>query len=151
MRHEKTKIDYNTGEVTEVNANFVQLYDDKIPLLISMMKENMTATELFLFLIGNMDKQNAIIISQTAMAEATGYSRQTINKSIKYLVDKKVLAIFKSGFSNIYAINSQIVWRSNAKGKKYALFDARVYISKSEQDPIFSSEVVSIIRKKGTK
>ena len=98
-----------------------------------------------------MDKQNAIIISQTAMAEATGYSRQTINKSIKYLVDKKVLAIFKSGFSNIYAINSQIVWRSNAKGKKYALFDARVYISKSEQDPIFSSEVVSIIRKKGTK
>ena len=151
MRHEKTKIDYSTGEVTRVNANFIQFYNDKLPFVNSMIKDDATAVRLFLFLVEHMDKRNAIIISQQAISEALELNRRTIIRCIKYLVEKKALTIFKSGTSNIYAINSQIVWRSNADGKEYALFDARVYISKSEQDPIFSSEVVSIIRKKGTK
>ena len=151
MRHEKTKIDYSTGEVTRVNTNFIQFYNDKLPFVNSMIKEDATAVRLFLFLVEHMDKRNAIIISQQAISEALGLNRRTIIRCIKYLVEKKALTIFKSGTSNIYAINSQIVWRSNADGKEYALFDARVYISKSEQDPIFSSEVVSIVRKKGTK
>lgn len=151
MRHEKTKIDYNTGEVTRVNTNFIQFYNDKLPFVNSMIKDDATAVRLFLFLVEHMDKRNAIIISQQAISEALELNRRTIIRCIKYLVEKKALTIFKSGTSNIYAINSQIVWRSNADGKEYALFDARVYISKSEQDPIFSSEVVSIVRKKGTK
>ena len=151
MRHEKTKIDYSTGEVTRVNANFIQFYNDKLPFVNSMIKDDATAVRLFLFLVEHMDKRNAIIISQQAISEALELNRRTIIRCIKYLVEKKALTIFKSGTSNIYAINSQIVWRSNADGKEYALFDARVYISKSEQDPIFSSEVVSIVRKKGNK
>lgn len=149
MKHEKTKIDYTSGEISEVNANFIQFYEDKLPLISIMIDENATATKLFLFLVRHMDKRNAIIISQQAITEALGLTRQTISKCIKYLTDKKVLAIFKSGTSNIYAINSQIVWKTNANGKKYALFDARVYITKSEQEtPLFDSEVVSIVRKK---
>ncbi len=149
MKHEATKVNYETGEVTEVNANFVQLYQDKMPFLISMIRENSTAANVFLFLVEHMDKRNAIIISQQAIAEGLGLTRKTIHTAVKYLREKKALEIFKSGTSNIYAINSQIVWKTNANGKKYALFDARVYITKSEQEtPLFNSEVVSIVRKK---
>ena len=151
MKHESTKINFETGEITEVNANFVQVYVDKIDFITNLIIDNPRATAVFMFLIKHMDKRNAIIISQQAISEALGLNRRTIIRCIKYLVEKKALTIFKSGTSNIYAINSQIVWRSNADGKEYALFDARVYISKSEQDPIFSSEVVSIVRKKGNK
>ena len=121
MRHEKTKIDYSTGEVTRVNANFIQFYNDKLPFVNSMIKDDATAVRLFLFLVEHMDKRNAIIISQQAISEALELNRRTIIRCIKYLVEKKALTIFKSGTSNIYAINSQIVWRSNADGKEYAL------------------------------
>ena len=151
MKHESTKLNFETGEVTEVNANFVQVYVDKIDFITNLIIDNPRATAVFMFLIKHMDKRNAIIISQQAISEAMGISRKTVYSSIKYLIDKKALTIYKSGTSNIYAVNSQIAWKATANGKKYALFDARVYISKSEQDPIFSSEVVSIIRKKGNK
>ena len=151
MKHESTKLNFETGEVTEVNANFVQVYVDKIDFITNLIIDNPRATAVFMFLIKHMDKRNAIIISQQAISEAMGISRKTVYSSIKYLIDKKALTIYKSGTSNIYAVNSQIAWKATANGKRYALFDARVYISKSEQDPIFSSEVVSIIRKKGTK
>ena len=151
MKHESTKLNFETGEVTEVNANFVQVYVDKIDFITNLIIDNPRATAVFMFLIKHMDKRNAIIISQQAISEAMGISRKTVYSSIKYLIDKKALTIYKSGTSNIYAVNSQIAWKATANGKKYALFDARVYISKSEQDPIFSSEVVSIVRKKGTK
>ena len=151
MKHESTKINFETGEITEVNANFVQVYVDKIDFITNLIIDNPRATAVFMFLIKHMDKRNAIIISQQAISEAMGISRKTVYSSIKYLIDKKALTIYKSGTSNIYAVNSQIAWKATANGKKYALFDARVYISKSEQDPIFSSEVVSIVRKKGTK
>jgi adenine-specific DNA methylase len=151
MKHESTKINFETGEITEVNANFVQVYVDKIDFITNLIIDNPRATAVFMFLIKHMDKRNAIIISQQAISEAMGISRKTVYSSIKYLIDKKALTIYKSGTSNIYAVNSQIAWKATANGKRYALFDARVYISKSEQDPIFSSEVVSIVRKKGTK
>ena len=151
MKHESTKLNFETGEVTEVNANFVQVYVDKIDFITNLIIDNPRATAVFMFLIKHMDKRNAIIISQQAISEAMGISRKTVYSSIKYLIDKKALTIYKSGTSNIYAVNSQIAWKATANGKRYALFDARVYISKSEQDPIFSSEVVSIVRKKGTK
>lgn len=151
MKHESTKINFETGEITEVNANFVQVYVDKIDFITNLIIDNPRATAVFMFLIKHMDKRNAIIISQQAISEAMGISRKTVYSSIKYLIDKKALTIYKSGTSNIYAVNSQIAWKATANGKRYALFDARVYISKSEQDPIFSSEVVSIVRKKGNK
>lgn len=151
MKHESTKINFETGEITEVNANFVQVYVDKIDFITNLIIDNPRATAVFMFLIKHMDKRNAIIISQQAISEAMGISRKTVYSSIKYLIDKRALTIYKSGTSNIYAVNSQIAWKATANGKRYALFDARVYISKSEQDPIFSSEVVSIVRKKGTK
>lgn len=152
MKHESTKINFETGEITEVNANFVQVYVDKIDFITNLIIDNPRATAVFMFLIKHMDKRNAIIISQQAISEAMGISRKTVYSSIKYLIDKKALTIYKSGTSNIYAINSQIAWKTTANGKRYALFDARVYITKSEQvTPVFSSEVISVIKKKGLK
>ncbi len=49
----------------------------------------------------------------------------------------------KSGNTSIYAVNAQIAWKSDANGKRFALFDAAVYISETEQEgPLFSTDLV---------
>jgi hypothetical protein len=144
MTHEKEVVDYSTGEVENVNNNFVQLYIDKIPILLEIMKENRTAGSLFLWLVQHMDKRNALVVSQTALSEALGLARRTLQYSIIYLKEKKALTVLKSGNTNIYAINAQIAWKSTANGKKYALFDAAVYIAESEQEgPLFNAQLVA--------
>lgn len=143
MAHEKNIIDPETGEVTKVNSGFVQLYEDKIPLVIEIMAENQSAGKVLLWLFQHMDNRNALVVSQMALGEALGMSRTTVHYAVTHLKNKKALAVFKSGSTNIYAVNSQIAWKSDANGKRYALFDASVYISDAEQDkPLFSTQLV---------
>jgi hypothetical protein len=154
LQHEKERIDYHTGEVEEVNANFVQVYIDKLDLIIEMTSENPTAVKLFTWLLKHMDKKNALVVSQNALAESLSVTRQTIYTSITYLKQKKAIAVFKSGGTNIYAVNAQIAWKSNASGKRYAMFDAKVYIAESEQDdekPLFKTDLIGHATKKKNK
>lgn len=141
--HEKQVPNLHTGELEQLNDNFVQLYVDKLDLIIEMTGENPTAVKLFVWLLKHMDKRNALVISQEALAEAMNMHRTTIFRSVNYLKEKKALDILKSGSTNIYAVNAQIAWKSNAGGKRFAHFDAAVYIAESEQDkPLFSTQLV---------
>jgi len=152
MAHEKEIIDYQTGEVGTVNDNFVQLYVDKLDLIIEMTSENPTAVKIFTWLLKHMDRRNALVVSQPALAEAFNLSDRTIRSSISYLKRKKALSILKSGNTNIYAVNAQIAWKSDANGKKYALFNAAVYISEAEQDKsVFNTQLVGHAQPKPAK
>ena len=143
MTHEKEATNYHTGEVETVNDNFVQLYIDKLDLIMEMMSENPTAAKVFTWLLKQMDRRNALVISQQALAKALDVSRMTIHTSTKYLKEKKAVDVLKSGNTNIYAVNAQIAWKADANGKKYALFNAAVYIADSEQDkPLFDTQLV---------
>ncbi|XWW46653.1 replication/maintenance protein RepL [Fibrella sp. USSR17] len=134
---------YSTGEVELVNDKFVQLYVDKLDLIIQMTGENPTAVKVFVWLLQHMDKRNALVVSQEALAEAMGLHRTTIFRCTSYLKEKKAVDIVKSGNTNIYAVNAQIAWKADASGKKYALFDAAVYIADSEQDKLlFDTQLV---------
>jgi hypothetical protein len=143
MSHEKELVNYHTGEVELENDKFVQLYIDKLDLIIEMTGENPTAVKIFVWLLQHMDRRNALVISQEALAEAMKLHRTTIFRCTNYLKEKKALDIVKSGSTNIYAVNAQIAWKADANGKKYALFDAAVYITDSEQDkPLFDTQLV---------
>lgn len=133
MVHEKNNTDFQTGETKKVNANFVQLYDDQLDLIMLMTNENATALKVFLWLIKYMDNRNALVVSQQTIAESLHLHKNTIYLSIKYLKDIKALTVLKSSNTNIFALNAQIVWRGTADSKKFAHFDAKVYISDLEQ------------------
>jgi hypothetical protein len=152
MAHEKQVVDYQTGEVETVNDNFVQLYIDKLDLIIEMTGENPTSVKVFTWLLKQMDKRNALVVSQQALAEALGIGRTTVHYAVNYLKEKKAIAVFKSGSTNIYAVNAQIAWKADANGKKYALFDAAVYIADSEQDkPLFDTQLVGHARPRSSR
>lgn len=152
MAHEKELVDYKTGEVELVNDKFVQLYVDKLDLIIEMTGENPTAVKIFVWLLQHMDKRNALVISQEALAEAMSLHRTTIFRCTNYLKEKKALDVVKSGSTNIYAINAQIAWKADANGKKYALFDASVYISGIEQNkPLFDTQLLGHAKQRPSK
>jgi hypothetical protein len=152
--HEVERINFDTGELEQVNNNFVQLYIDKLDLIIQMTSENATAVKVFTWLLKHMDKKNALVVSQQALSEALCLSRQTIYNAVKYLKEKKAVAVLRSGNTNVYAVNAQIAWKSDARGKRYALFDTKIYVSELEQEeekPIFSTELIGVAVKKKKK
>jgi hypothetical protein len=134
MVHEKEQTDFSTGEVKKVNSNFFQVYKDNVGILIDIGQDNKTALTLFLWIAQHMDNRNALVVSQQAMADALGVTTRTIQYAITHLKEKKALEILRSGSSNIYALNSKIVWQDDANNKKYAHFTAKIYVSAEEQD-----------------
>jgi hypothetical protein len=134
MKHEGSVLDALTGEIRNVNTNFVQFYEDNLNLILQMNIENHSAVNVLLWIVRRMDNRNALVASQQTIANALSLSRQTINASVAYLREKKALTVLKSGNTNVYAVNVQIVWKSTADNKRYAHFDAKVYISDFEQE-----------------
>jgi biotin operon repressor len=145
MKHEKIIIDPKTDELKEVNNNFVQFYKDSLDFVIEATRENPTALRVFFWLVQHMDTRNALVISQQALADMLDLGRTTIHVCTVYLKEKNALTVFKSGNTNVYALNSQIVWQDSAEAKRYAHFDAKVYLTEKEQEdekPIYSTQLI---------
>lgn len=114
--------------------NFAQLNLDQTKVLIQLTRSSPRAAEIFLFLINNMDGYNAIVCSQTVLQEALDMSRATVARAIKVLRDSGFIDIKKSGTTNIYLINKEIVWKSWGTNYRYGEFAAKVIVSETEQD-----------------
>jgi hypothetical protein len=138
------QLDYKTGmyldrksaDVKEANPPFIQFYKHSFGYVRKLMLEYPTAANVFMFLVENMGDDNALIVSQSTMADYMGLSRRTIQSATNYLFDNKYIDILKTGTSNIYCINADIAWQQSHSKKKFAKFAARVIISESEQGKI---------------
>jgi biotin operon repressor len=154
MKHEKIVTDPKTDELKEVNNNFVQFYKDSLDFVIEATRENPTALRVFFWIVQHMDNRNALVVSQQTLADTLDLGRTTIHLCTVYLKEKNALTVFKSGNTNVYALNAQIVWQDSAEAKRYAHFDAKVYISEKEQEedkPLFSTQLIGHAIKKEPK
>lgn len=147
MNHEKTVADYSTGEIKELNDNFVQFYVDNMDLIIDINRKNPTAGTILLWIVKHMDKSNALVVSQTAICDALDIHRNTVTNAVNFLKENKALDVFKSGTTNVYAINEQVAWKDIAENKKFAHFSAKVFLSANEQ-PKFQTKLVGHVVKK---
>lgn len=111
----------------QVNKDFYKAED-------WLMAQSPIAYRIFKFLINNMDNYNAVVCSYKVLQEYFGVSQVTVARAIKLLREKKYIEIYKSGTSNIYAVNKEIAWSSWGKNFKYAKFGANIILSQSEQE-----------------
>ena len=81
-----------------------------------------------------MDSYNAVMCSQTVLQEQFDVSRVTISRAIKLLKEKQFIDVYKSGTSNVYAVNKQIAWSSWGSNFKHGKFGANIILSESEQE-----------------
>lgn len=121
--------------------NFLQVNKETYPLEDKLMKKNPLAYRIWRFLANNMDNYNAIIVSQVTLQEIFESSRTTIYRAIKLLEEENYIRIYKSGTSNVYTLNDQMVWNSWGSNLKYSKFNANVIISETEQTKSNKEEI----------
>lgn len=101
--------------------------------LLYLAMKHPNAHGILYFLVSQMDRTNACMVSYKVLTELLGKSRQTVNTAIKTLETMGFVQILKSGTSNIYTINHDVFWKSYGKNKKFSKFPANVIISSNEQ------------------
>ena len=113
--------------------NFTMINNDNLEYL-TLLADNPSAMKLYLFIVKNMNNYNALMASYQIFEDALGYKKSTIAKAIKDLKDLNLLYIYKSGSSNVYVLNDDLVWKSYGNNRKYCKFPANVMLASSEQD-----------------
>lgn len=115
-------------------AKFYQVNKDNSEYLRSCLRENPKALEILFFIFDHMDKYNAVICSYKVFQEALGMGQATVARSIKYLKDNGFLYVYKTGSSNVYVANKDLVWNSWGNNIEYCEFPANIILSKAEQE-----------------
>lgn len=111
-----------------------------------MMIENAPAVSLWWELVGFMDNQGAVMISQKALATHMSVSKRTIINRLNWLEEKELIAVFKVGTANVYALNGDVISDQRVTKKQhFALFNARVVLDKDEQNIETKRKYFSIV------
>lgn len=95
----------------------------------NVMELDGSAIKLLLYLVDlsfqghpNMTLRAYCVPPLSDIAKFTGFSKKTIIEMTKQLVDKGWIKVFKSGNTNVYAINPYRFWKSGDDDKWNALF-----------------------------
>lgn len=91
-----------------------------------------SAMGTLMFLANNMGRNNALAISQGAIAKKTGVSIRAVAGAIKLLSDHRFIEVVKVGNLCVYRVNTRVAWQGN-RGERYAHFTADVIAFENEQ------------------
>lgn len=136
-------------ELRKKNHDFVQFTRSSLLVLAKVQAKSGLAGAIFMFLSNKMKQDNKVIVSREALAEFFEVSKTGISNAIKLLVESKLIKVLKSGNSNIYCLNADVVWSTYGNKKEYAEFSCQVFLSKSEQGKLKTEnlKVVSLKKK----
>jgi len=127
--------DKNSGELFEGNLPFFQFRKHNFKLIRKLNQKSPLAANLFFFLVENMNgNTNSLIVSQDTLCDMLECGRTSIYNAIKVLTEGLYIQVLKSGTSNIYCVNADIVWTKRADAVYFAHFNASVYVTSNEQD-----------------
>ena len=103
-----------------------------------LAKKSPLAHEILYYLVEHMGKTtNAVVVSYKTLQEVTETSRNTVYRALRVLQDDNWVQVVKIGTANAYAINANVFWQAARNQKEYAVFQATVVASASEQDSDF--------------
>lgn len=114
--------------------DFYQVNKERTDDLMWLLNENPNSYKILLFLFDHMDKYNAVMCSYQVLQEALTISRATASRAIKLLKDHGFIHVYKSGTSNVYVTNPDLVWNSWGNNRQYCEFPANIVLSASEQE-----------------
>lgn len=129
-------------------ANFTQINKAYYKEEDWLLAKSPIAYRIFKFLINNMDEYNAVICSYKVLQETFDISKITVSRSVKILKERGYVAVFKSGTSNVYAVNDRIAWNSWGTNYQYSKFPANIILSLSEQEKSIRIKFKTLKQKK---
>lgn len=131
---QKEKEEY---EKSKKNSNFIMMYRDHMPEMRWLMKKSGIASSILNFIMEHMDGRNALACSYQVFIDYFEISKATVQRAIKLLYENGFIDILKSGTSNIYVVNKEIVWCSWENQKGFCQFAGNILISKTENKDYF--------------
>ena len=87
---------------------YVRNMDDSKYDEIALIHHNGKAMAVYKWMAHSMGKNNALIVSVDVLCAFFKCDRRTMERHIRYLKENKLIAIGKTGASNIYFINSKV-------------------------------------------
>lgn len=121
-------------KIKNKNNNFVQLNKSNLPAVAFLSSENGLAAGIYFFLTERMTNHNAVACSYQVLQEYFNASKTSVYNAIKLLKEKKFFEISKMGNTNVYHLNSEIVWQKGYSDREFAEFSATIVLSKEEQE-----------------
>ncbi len=119
---------------------WLQLEKKAAQELQKLIKASPVAAGTLMYMVNNMSRSNAIVVSQQAIADAVGAKRQTVNQAIRYLAEHNFIQVLKVGAASVYVVNSRVMWQGN-RGERYAAFGADIVAIEREQEPTALDDV----------
>ena len=99
--------------------DYVQVTRGYISEMRQLSRRSPLAHSILWLLVERMNKTNAVVISQQALAELLDSHKGSISRAVKLLSQENWIQIVKIGTSNAYVVNSTVVWRaSNRTGNR---------------------------------
>lgn len=127
-----------TQESHEKNYDFVQVSRLYLKQMRSLARKSPLAHEILYYLVEHMGRTtNAVVVSYNTLCEVTGVSRPTVARAIKLLKDENWIDAVKIGNATAYCVNARAFWQAKRNQRHYAVFQATVIASESEQDSNF--------------
>ncbi len=94
------------------------------------------AAALAHFMVANMGREGALVVSLPTLCQITGMSISTLKRAIADLKNGRwieVVNIGGKGGANAYVINERVAWTQGRDKKVYAHFSASILAAQSEQ------------------
>lgn len=116
---------------------FYQINQEQSHHFTTLISKNPKAAAILNFIFEKMDKSNALICSYKIFQARFEISQATVARSIKYLQDNGFIHVMKSGTSNVYVANPNLVWKTYGKNAKYCEFPANIILDFDEQEQAY--------------
>lgn len=124
------------GVTTAPSGSWVQVERAALERWSRLGMENPRAASVMMTLVHHMGRNNAVVVSQKTLAELCSCSRATLQRALDILRSGNwidVRQIGPTGTANAYIVNRRVAWSGARAGQRYALFDAAVVVSATEQ------------------
>lgn len=102
----------------------------------NLIARNANAARLMHLLVARVGDNNAVVISQKALAKLLEVTDRTVRNSVALLAEEnwlEVRQIGPSGTVNAYVINDRVAWTGKRDSLRFSLFSATVIAASDEQ------------------
>lgn len=115
---------------------WVQVEKAALEKWAALTMENPRASALLQLMLARMSNYNALVASQSTLADLAGCSLRTVQRSIQALKKGGWVRVVQLGPTSsvcVYVVSEEVCWQGDRQGKRHSLFTAHVVASESEQ------------------
>jgi hypothetical protein len=124
------------GKVEAASSDFL-MTDRRIhELWTKLTIKRPAASAIMHFLCARVRANSAFVAAVPLIAEQVGVHTHTARLAIEYLEQHNWIQVVNlgKGQAKAYIVNSRVMWQTGRAGMRYALFNATVMASESDQD-----------------